>query len=136
MRYSVFEEAATEASLGVKQIDSQLEQIGAQMEELRKRKDLLERLSRQLTALATEGAVANAESAAVSEPAVSEPLVQEPAAEAAPKAELPLPQPEPEPALVGVGGTTPPGWFSRRWNSGVRTPFGQEQSLLKRPSSR
>ena len=117
MRYGVFEVAATEASLGVKEIDEQMQQISAQMEQLKSRKNQLETLARQLQALATEGAMAGAETAFV-QPAVQEPA-ETPAAEAAAPPELPLPETQPaEPVLAG-GEPTPPGWFSRRNVSGI-----------------
>lgn len=111
VRYAVFEEAATEASLGVQQIDSQLEQLNLQMDQLRGRRDLLETLSRQLLALVAEVTPAAA---------VSQPVDEQPVAEEEPvKAELPLPESEPVPVLAGIE-PPPPGWFSRRYTSGIR----------------
>ena len=121
MRYGVFEEAANEASLGVKEIDCQLEQISARMEELKSKKVLLETLSRQLLSLASEGAVAGAEAA----PADSQQMAERPALDTPEKVDSSLAVREPEPvmaaATVDAGGPTPEGWFSRRYTSGIRS---------------
>ncbi|HKR27758.1 MAG TPA: hypothetical protein VJS11_09885 [Acidobacteriaceae bacterium] len=115
MRYGVFEAAAIEASHGVQEIDDQMQQISVQMEQLKSRKNQLETLARQLQTLASEGAVAGAETAFV-QPAVQEPAE---AAETPATPELPLPESQPaEPVLAG-GDPPPPGWFSRRYTSGV-----------------
>ena len=122
MRYGVFEVAATEASLGVKEIDDQMQQISAQMDQLKSRKTQLEALARQLQALATEGAMAGAEAAplAAAGDAVAETHADIPAADAAAKPEMPLPEMQPaEPVLAGSE-PMPPGWFSRRNVSGIR----------------
>lgn len=121
MRYGVFEMAATEASHGVREIEDQMQQITAQMEQLKSRKAQLETLARQLQALAAEGAIAGSETAPLAdagEAAVETPAAETAAAEA-PKAEIPLPEMQPaEPVLAG-GDPPPPGWFSRRYTSGV-----------------
>ena len=65
MRYSTFEQAAAEASYGMKEIDAQLEQfraqleqINSQMKQLQSKRDLLERLSQDLLTLRPEPAPA------------------------------------------------------------------------------
>jgi hypothetical protein len=123
VRYGVFEEAANEASLGVKEIDCQLEQISARMEELKSKKALLETLSRQLLTLASEGAVAGAEAAPAA--ADSQQMAERPALDTPEKVDSSLAVREPEPvmavAAVDAGGPTPEGWFSRRYTSGIRS---------------
>lgn len=117
MRYGVFEVAATEASLGVNEIDDQMQQISAQMEQLKSRKSQLEALARQLQALASEGAMSGAEAAPLA--TAGESPVETAAAEP-PKPEMPLPEMQPaEPVLAGSE-PMPPGWFSRRNVSGIR----------------
>lgn len=55
MRYSAFEQAAVEASNGMKEIETQLEQLMAQMDQLKGKRDLLDTLSRQLSQLQPTG---------------------------------------------------------------------------------
>ena len=122
MRYGVFEVAATEASLGVKEIDDQMQQISAQMDQLKSRKTQLEALGRQLQALATEGAMAGAEPAPLADAGETpaDPLVETAVSAEPPKPEMPLPEMQPaEPVLAGSE-PMPPGWFSRRNVSGIR----------------
>lgn len=61
MRYSAFEQAAAEASYGMHEIDTQLEQfrtqleqIKSQMEQMQSKRVLLERLSQELLLLKPE----------------------------------------------------------------------------------
>lgn len=54
MRYSTFEQAAAEASYGMKEIDAQLEQLKAQVAQLQGKRDLLATLSSQLLTLRPE----------------------------------------------------------------------------------
>lgn len=51
MRYSVFEQAAAEASLGTREIDASIEQFKAEIERLTSKRDLLDTVSRQLLSL-------------------------------------------------------------------------------------
>lgn len=55
MRYSAFEQAAAEASLGLKEVDIQMEQLKTQIEQLQSKRDLLQSLSSQLSALRGDG---------------------------------------------------------------------------------
>ncbi|HEV2277292.1 MAG TPA: hypothetical protein VGS02_03880 [Acidobacteriaceae bacterium] len=51
MRYSAFEQAAAEATSGMKEIETQIEQLMAQMDQLKGKRDLLDNLSQQLALL-------------------------------------------------------------------------------------
>lgn len=111
MRYSAFEQAAAEASIGVREIDSQLDQLKAQLEQLKTKRDLLETLRRQLDAVRP----GTAEAAAPEAPALPEPVASHAAMEA-------------DPELAGAAVYTAPrtnGWFTRSNNdSGIRSSLG------------
>ena len=110
MRYSAFEQAAAEASIGVREIDSQLDQLKAQLEQLKTKRDLLETLRRQLDAVRP-----SAEAAAPEAPAAPEPVASHAAMES-------------DPELAGAAVYTAPrsnGWFTRSANdSGIRSSLG------------
>lgn len=55
MRYSMFEQAAAEASYGVKEIEGQIAQLQAQLDQLKGKRDLLDSLSSQLLSVRPEG---------------------------------------------------------------------------------
>ena len=89
MRYSAFEQAAAEASYGMHEIDTQLdqcrgrlEQIKVQMEQLQSKRDVLERLSHELLLLKPQG---TAPAASVSAPAPAPEQVQTPQQPEAPR---------------------------------------------------
>ena len=113
MRYSAFEQAAAEASIGVREIDSQLDQLKAQLEQLKTKRDLLETLRRQLDSLRP----ASTEAAAPEAPAAPGP---EPVAAHAAM--------ESDPELAGAAVYNAPrtnGWFTRSNNdSGIRSSLG------------
>ena len=117
MRYSAFEQAAAEATLGVREMESQMEQLKNQLEQLKGKRDLLETLSRQLLTLRP----ANGEiTADMIPPAKSE----APVPEAAP-APSSFSAPEGESEMAAAGVYSPPrplrdGWFSRNSDSGMR----------------
>lgn len=51
MKFSLFEQAAAEATLGMRDIDAQLDCVMAEIKQLKLKRDLLETLSRQLVTL-------------------------------------------------------------------------------------
>lgn len=51
MKYNVFEEAAAQASLGMRESDTQIQQVMARIVQLRARRDLLETVARQMLTL-------------------------------------------------------------------------------------
>src|SRR5579859_2178236 len=63
MRYSAFEQAAAEATIGVREIENQLGQLKSQLDQLTAKRDLLETLSRQLLTLRPNGADASSHEA-------------------------------------------------------------------------
>lgn len=108
MRYSAFEQAAAEATIGVREIENQLEQLKTQLDQLAAKRDLLETLSRQLLTLRPNGADASS---------------HDTSREMAPAAEAPVPESAPSygaaDADAEMAGTyTPPrslresGWFT------------------------
>jgi len=109
MRYSAFEQAAAEASIGVREIDSQLDQLKAQLEQLKTKRDLLETLRRQLDAVRP----GTAEAAAPEAPLGPEPVAT---------------HMESDPELAGAAvynAPRPTGWFTRSANdSGIRSTLG------------
>ena len=115
MRYSAFEQAAAEATLGVREMESQMEQLKNQLEQLKGKRDLLETLSRQLLTLRP----ANGEiTADMTPPAKSEAPAPEPASSS-----FSAPESESEMATAGVYSPPRPlrdGWFSRSSDSGMR----------------
>lgn len=74
MRYSTFEQAAAEASYGMKEIDTQLQQLMAQVEQLKAKRDLLETLWRQLSSIRPTGTDGDREAVAAAETAPAEPV--------------------------------------------------------------
>ncbi|HKR27756.1 MAG TPA: hypothetical protein VJS11_09875 [Acidobacteriaceae bacterium] len=128
MRYSAFEQAAAEATLGVREMESQMEQLKNQLEQLKGKRDLLETLSRQLLTLRPTSGELTAE---MTPPA---------------KAEVPAPEPAPAPSsfsapeneseMATAGVYSPPrplrdGWFSRNSDSGTR-PAASDSGLRGR----
>ena len=117
MKNGVFEQAAIEASAGLKDIDAQIEQIEARKEELLANRDLLESVGRQLcTMLSMAPAHAPAEEAYESDAAAPEEPVAEHAepifaATDEPEAEAhPVQEEEPqECAPVAAAAETPAG---------------------------
>lgn len=120
MRYSAFEQAAAEASIGLREIDIQLEQLSRQLEQLKAKRDLLDTVQRQLSALRPA-------------PGEAAPQEQAPAASMSPMAAAPAEAPaahgsEPEPEMVGAAVYEAPrnlreGWFTRgssNGDSGIR----------------
>lgn len=107
MRYSAFEQAAAEASIGVREIDSQLDQLKVQLDQLKAKRDLLETLRRQLDAVRP----GTAEAAAPEAP--PEPVAT---------------HMESDPELAGAAvynAPRPTGWFTRSANdSGIRSTLG------------
>lgn len=55
MNYSAFEQAAAEASRGMQEVETQLEQLKAQIGQLQSKKDLLSTLSSQLLSVRPAG---------------------------------------------------------------------------------
>jgi hypothetical protein len=76
MRYSAFEQAAAEATIGVREIENQLGQLKSQLDQLTAKRDLLETLSHQLLTLRPNGADASSHEApreTAAEPPAPEP---------------------------------------------------------------
>lgn len=115
MRYSAFEQAAAEATLGVREVETQLEQLKSQMDQLKSKRDLLDNLSRQLLQLRPSSGEGMSSDGPLSAEAP-------PAPEAAPHS---TPDVESEMANAGVytpARTLREGWFTRSSDSGVRGP--------------
>lgn len=85
MRYSAFEQAAVEASIGMKELDAQIERVAAQVEQLKAKKDILQTLAYQLSTLrpqdvqaaTAEGAMQGADAPAPDQPSSFAPPEQE-----------------------------------------------------------
>lgn len=126
MRYSAFEQAAAEATLGVREMESQMEQLKNQLEQLKGKRELLETLSRQLLTLRP----ANGEVTADGVPPAK---AEAPATEPAPST---FSAPEPESEMAGAGVYSPArtlrdGWFSRSSDSAMR-PASSDSGLRGR----
>lgn len=68
MRYSAFEQAAAEAASGMKEIETQIEQLMAQMDQLKGKRDLLDNLAQQLAGLQPTTPVAQSIAQSVTQP--------------------------------------------------------------------
>lgn len=85
MRFSAFEQAAAEASYGMHEIDTQLEQFRAQLEQikvqmvtLQSKRNLLDKLSQELLQLRPDRTAPAAPEQAAPEPAAAAPQQPEP----------------------------------------------------------
>ncbi|HKR26472.1 MAG TPA: hypothetical protein VJT08_03885 [Terriglobales bacterium] len=94
MKYTLFEEAAAEASLGMREIEAQLHRINSEIEHLNAKRNVLEAVSRQLLMLLPVSTHSNQPSASGKPGPSAEPSVPE----------LPLSgdaMPEPDQSSVG-----------------------------------
>lgn len=114
MRYSAFEQAAAEASLGMREVETQMEQLKSQIEQLKSKRDLLDTLSRQLLSVRPIGGDA-APTENPKEPAVEAPA-SEPARYGAPDVEAEMA------GAFSSARSLREEWFSRSSDSGVRGP--------------
>jgi TolA-binding protein len=104
MRYSAFEEAAAEATAGMKEVESRLEQLMGEVDQLKGKRELLRGLAHQLNILRAEG-INGA-------PADSAPQ----AAVEAKKPDLPVAANEP---ASSTSSSARGGWFTRASDSGA-----------------
>lgn len=105
MKYSAFEQAAAEATVGMKEVETRLEQMMGEMEQLKGKRELLRSLTQQLNILRSEGMN-------------GAPVDGAKAAVEAPKPELTVSEPEMAAAPAATSSTRG-GWFTRASDSGA-----------------